>query len=89
MEQHWDRVDPGTSGAVLTGGMCSWHCANTLGYWAEPLCPLCWEGGGDCFHPALTPLWPLLSCSDFFLRDWSACPHGQHFLPQFLLCNFL
>lgn len=25
--------------------------------------------------PALSPLWPQFSCSEFFLGDWSACPH--------------
>lgn len=68
-------MDPGTSGTVLTSGMCTWHCTNTLGYWAEPLCVGREEVAASILLPALSPLWPQFSCSDFFLGDWSASPH--------------
>lgn len=75
MEELWDHVDPGTSGTVLTCGMCTWHCTGGTGMSHSVLCAGREEVTASILLPALSPLWPQFSCSDFFLGDWSASPH--------------
>lgn len=68
-------VDPGTSGTVLTCGMCTWPGTGGTGLSHCVLCAGREEVTASILLPGLSPPGPQFSRSDFFRGDCRANPH--------------